>query len=188
QRAHALNPTNPDICNNIGASLQGLRRDEEAILWFDKAIGMRPGFATALMNNACSLSQIGRIDEAATLYQRVKSFDPDNGDAEWNLSFLHLVTGQFEAGWTEREVRWKTQMRPAHYPDFSQPPWRGEGDIAGKTILVHADEGLGDTLQFARYIPMLAARGARVILVVDQPALTLLSGLPGIAECLLLLA
>jgi tetratricopeptide (TPR) repeat protein len=184
QRAHALNPTNPDICNNIGASLQGLCRDEEAILWFDKAIGMRPGFATALMNKACSLSQIGRIDEAATLYQRVKSFDPDNDDAEWNLSFLHLVTGKFESGWTEREVRWKTQMRPAHYPNFTEPRWFGQDDINGKTILIHADEGLGDTLQFVRYLPMLAARGARVVFVVEDALYPLLSGLPGVAQCL----
>jgi tetratricopeptide (TPR) repeat protein len=183
ERAHALNPANPDICNNIGASLQGLRRDEDAIPWFDKAIALRSNFATALMNKACSLSQMRQIEQAAALYHRVKTFDPENGDAEWNLSFLHLVAGNFEAGWTEREVRWKTQMRPAHYPNFSQPRWLGEVDIDGKTILIHADEGFGDTLQFARYLPMLAARGARVVFVVEEALYTLLAGLPGVAEC-----
>jgi tetratricopeptide (TPR) repeat protein len=184
QRAHALNPGNADICNNIGASLQGLRRDEDAIPWFDKAIGLRANFATALMNKACSLSQMLRIEEAAALYQRVKTFDPGNGDAEWNMSFLHLVAGNLEDGWAEREVRWTTGMRPAHYPNFSQPRWHGEGDIEGKTILIHADEGLGDTIQFARYLPMLAARGARVVFVVEEPLYPLLSGLPEIAQCL----
>ncbi|MHB8272132.1 tetratricopeptide repeat protein [Bradyrhizobium sp.] len=184
RRAYALNPMSPDICNNIGASLQCLRRDEEAILWFDRAIGMRPNFATALMNKASSLSQMRRIEEAAAIYHHVKTFDPDNADAEWNMSFLHLLTGNFEAGWTEREVRWKTQMRPAHYPSFSQPRWLGRDSVEGKTILIHSDEGLGDTIQFARYIPMLAARGARVVLVVEGALHPLLSGLPGVAECL----
>jgi tetratricopeptide (TPR) repeat protein len=184
RREAALDPASPDICNNIGASLQGLRRDEEAILWFDKAIGMRPNFATALMNKASSLSQMRRIEEAASIYHHVKTFDPDNADAEWNMSFLHLLTGNFEAGWVEREVRWKTLMRPAHYPSFSQQMWLGRESLEGKTILVHSDEGLGDTIQFARYIPMLAARGGRVVLVVEEALYPLLSGLPGVVECL----
>jgi tetratricopeptide (TPR) repeat protein len=184
RRAHALNPTSPDICNNIGASLQGLRRDEEAVLWFDRAIGMRPNFATALMNKASSLSQMRRIEEATAIYHHVKTFDPDNTEAEWNISFLHLLTGNYEAGWGEREVRWKTQLCPAHYPSFSQPRWLGQDRLEGKTILIHSDEGLGDTIQFARYIPMLAAQGARVVLVVEKPLYPLLSSLPGVAECL----
>jgi tetratricopeptide (TPR) repeat protein len=184
RRAAALNPTSPDICNNIGASLQGLRRDEEAISWFDRALGMRPGFVTALMNKASSLSQMRRIEEAAAIYHHVKTLDPDNADAEWNISFLHLLTGDFEAGWAGREVRWKTQLRPAHYPHFSQPRWLGQDSVKGKTIVIHSDEGLGDTIQFARYIPMLAARGARVVLVVEEALHPLLSGLPGVAECL----
>ena len=73
---------------------------------------------------------------------------------------------------------------PVPYPKFSQPMWLGEGPIDGKTILIHVDEGLGDTIQFIRYVPMVAARGARVILVVERPLYPLLSGLSGIAQCL----
>jgi hypothetical protein len=113
-----------------------------------------------------------------------KDVDPDNAEAEWNISFLHLLTGNYEAGWAEREVRWKTQLCPAHYPSFSQPRWLGQDRLEGKTILIHSDEGLGDTIQFARYIPMLAAQGARVVLVVEKPLYPLLSRLPGVAECL----
>jgi hypothetical protein len=76
------------------------------------------------------------------------------------------------------------QARPGSYPQFPQPVWRGDVDIKGKTILVLEDEGLGDTIQFARYIPMLAARGARVILRVGDPLHPLLSGLPDVAECI----
>jgi tetratricopeptide (TPR) repeat protein len=184
QRAYALNAANPETCNNAGAALQFLGRDAEALPWFDRALKLRPNFIMAWMNRASSLQQMHRFEEAMAAYQRVTTMDPGNADAAWNLSLIDMLHGNFEAGWTGREARWN-KADPGVYPTFSQPRWFGE-DIAGKTILICADEGLGDTIQFARYVPMVAARGARVILVVDRPALTLLSGLPGIAECLLL--
>jgi tetratricopeptide (TPR) repeat protein len=183
RRAHALSPANPEICNNIGACLQWLRRDDEALPWFDKALALRPGFIIALNNRASSLTQIRRIDAAAAVYRQVQAIDPGNAEAEWNLSFLHLLTGDFEAGWAAREVRWRAHMRPSAYPHFAQPMWRGETGIEGKTILVYADEGLGDTIQYARYVPMLAARGARVVLAVQEALQPLLSGLSGVSQC-----
>jgi tetratricopeptide (TPR) repeat protein len=181
-RAHALNPASADICNNIGACLQPLRRDEEALPWFDQAIALRPDFTTALINKASSLTQMLRINEAIATYHQVKKIDPDNGDVEWSLALLDLLTGNFEAGWAGREVRWRADMRPATYPDFDQPMWRGE-DVRGKTVLIYADEGIGDTIQFARYAPMLAARGARVVLAVQETVQPLLSGPPGVSLC-----
>jgi hypothetical protein len=80
-----------------------------------------------------------------------------------------LLTGNFESGWISREARW-TKADPIPYPAFDRPMWLGKEPVEGKTILVHVDEGLGDTIQFARYLPMLSARGARVILVVESPA------------------
>jgi hypothetical protein len=94
-----------------------------------------------------------------------------------------MLTGNFEAGWIGREARWR-RANPGIYPKFLVPRWFGETDIAGKTIVVCADEGLGDTIQFARYVPDVAALGARVILVVDPPAHKLLSGMPGVSQCL----
>src|ERR1700744_3441957 len=94
-----------------------------------------------------------------------------------------MLTGDFERGWAGREARWR-RANPGIYPKFSEPRWLGEPDIAGKTIVICADEGLGDTIQFARYVPMVVALGARVILVVEPPAQALLSGMPGIALCL----
>jgi tetratricopeptide (TPR) repeat protein len=183
RRAHALRPGSPEICNSIGASLHGLRRDEEALPWFDKAIGLKPDFVTALINKALSLTQLRRLDEAVTVFLDVKAIDPDNADAELNLSLLHLMTGNFEAGWAEREARWNGPMRPASYPKFSEPIWLGDVSVEGKTVLVQEDEGLGDTVQFVRYLPMLAARGARVILVVRDSVYPLLSGLSGVSQC-----
>src|SRR6185437_2286867 len=150
--------------------------------WFDRAIGLKPDFVDALNNKAVALSGIHRFEEACAAYERVEAVDPGNVGAEWNLALLHLLMGNFEAGWAGREAHWKTD-RQSTYPKFSQPRWFGEGNIEGNTILVCADEGLGDTIQFARYVPEIAARGARVILAVEESARALLSGLPGVAQC-----
>jgi tetratricopeptide (TPR) repeat protein len=183
-QAHSLNPTNPETCSNIGTLLHLLSRDEDALRWFDKAVELRPNFVTALVNKAFTLTQVRRPDEALAAFHQVKTLDPNNADNEFHLSLLNLLTGNFEAGWQGREARWRMQSRPGSYPQFSQPVWHGDVDIHGKTILVLEDEGLGDTIQFARYIPMLAQRGARVILRVGDPLHPLLSELSGVAECI----
>ncbi len=183
-RAHALDPTSFDVCNNIGAALHWLRRDQEALPWFDKALALRPDSIPALINKASALTQIGRIDTAIDVYRQVQAIAPDNADAAWNLALIALLKGDFEAGWAGREVRWRAHMRPAGYPHFAQAMWRGEDGIDGKTILIYADEGMGDSIQFARYVPPLAARGARVILAVQEPLLRLLEGLPGVSLCI----
>jgi tetratricopeptide (TPR) repeat protein len=182
-RAYALDPANAETCSNIGAALQWLRRDADALPWFDKAVALKPDHVTALVNKAFALTQLQRLDEAFAAYAEARAIAPNKATVDWSLSFLHLLTGNFEAGWAWREARWKSHLPPA-YPIFSQPMWVGDGDIDGKTILVYPDEGLGDTIQFARYIPMLAARGARVVLAVDEPLYPLLSGLDGVSQCL----
>jgi hypothetical protein len=148
--------------------LQSLGRDEEALPWFDKALKLRPDFITAFTNKASSLQQLHRFDEAFAIYRHVKTIAPDCAQADWSLSLLQMLHGDFEAGWAGREARWKAHA--VAYPK-------------GKTILICADEGLGDSIQFARYVPMVAARGARIILVVDDAAYPLLSALSGVAQC-----
>jgi tetratricopeptide (TPR) repeat protein len=183
RRAHALDPNDVDICNNIGGLLQFLGREEEALPWLDKALGLRPDNLEALANKAVWLARDHRFDEAFATYDRLGMLDPGNATTEWNLSLLQLLTGNFEAGWAGREVRWR-KVPPPEYPALSQPKWLGDASIEGKTILVCADEGLGDTIQFARYVPMLAARGGRVILSVPGSLCSLLSTLPVVAQCL----
>ncbi len=183
-KAHALDPTNPIPCNNMGASLQSLRRDEEALPWLDRVTALKPDFHTASRNKAVSLIALGRFDEAIAVLRHVRTHEPDNAEVEWDLSLLLLMAGDFEAGWTAREARWRSRMRPASYPHFSQAMSLGDTELAGKTVLIQEDEGLGDTLQFVRYVPMLAARGARVILVVRDQLYPLLSDYPGVAECI----
>jgi tetratricopeptide (TPR) repeat protein len=182
--AHTLDPGNIETRNNIGDALQSFGRYEEALPWFDRALELRPRYPIALINKAASLTALRRFDEAIAVYHRVDAIDPGNAEAAWNLSLVQLLTGDFEAGWTGREARWNRKTRQADQPKLSKVMWLGQEAIEGKTILVHADEGLGDTIQFVRYVPMMAERGARVILAVQAPAQALLSDFPGVSECI----
>ena len=189
KRAQALarDPASADICNDIGVTLQKLHRHgEEALAWFDRALDLRPDFVRALINKAFTLSEMQRFDEAVMLYRHAKRIDPENAEPDWNVALIQLLNGDFEAGWAGREARWKVSslQGTANYPKFRQPMWLGEENIEGKTILVCADEGLGDTIQFVRYAPMLTALGARVILLPQESLYPLLSGLPGVSQCL----
>jgi tetratricopeptide (TPR) repeat protein/ADP-heptose:LPS heptosyltransferase len=182
QRAHALDPANPHICNNAGVILRSLGREEEALQWFDRTVALQPDSVEALNNRAVSLGQLQRFDEAFAAYRIVKALAPDNAEIDWNLATLHLLIGNFAAGWAGREARWK-RVPGSPYPEFTQPKWLGQEAVEGKTIVVCTDEGLGDTIHFVRYVPMLAARGARVILIVSDPLVSVLSRLPGVSQC-----
>jgi tetratricopeptide (TPR) repeat protein len=184
RQAHALDPADPVACNNIGEALLWLGRSDEALPWFDQALKLRPDVVDVLVNKGFALLQVHRFDAAFETYHRVQALDPDHAGGAYHLAHLHLLTGNFEAGWAAREARWEMPEFSTEYPKFSQARWLGKESIDGKTILVRFDEGLGDTIQFARYVPMLAARGARVILVVQDALCPLLSKLPGVSACL----
>lgn len=184
RRAYALDAANPDTCNIIAASLRCLCRDEEALPWCDKAIELRPDHIFALNHKARAFRELRRFDEAVAIYLRMKALDPISFEIDRGIEHIHLLTGNIEAGWARREALWKARVPLDYYPKFSQPIWLGEETVEGKTLLIYADEGLGDTIHFARYVPMIAARGASVILVVDKSLHPLLSALPGVSQCL----
>jgi tetratricopeptide (TPR) repeat protein len=180
--AHVLDPTQPDICNNAAIFLQRLGRFDEAVSWFDRALERQPDYPAASTNKAAALTNLHRFTEACAIYDEIKSRYPDHLEARWARSLLDLLMGNFEAGWAGREVRYD-------HPEivkfaFDQPIWLGKEQINGKTILIHTDEGLGDTIQFARYVPMVAAKGARVVLLVPDALCPLLSELDGVSQCL----
>jgi tetratricopeptide (TPR) repeat protein len=183
RRAHQIDPANAGICSNIGVVLNELGRYQEALPWLAKACAMQPDNLDALNNLADTQAQLGQFTEAAATYDRVKAIDPDNANAALGAAHLDLLHGNFEAGWTGREARWKVAGLPIVYPRFSQPMWLGQHDIAGKTILIYADEGMGDAIQLVRYVPMLTALGAKVVLAVHKPLVPLLSGVAGVAQC-----
>jgi len=183
ERVHLLDPTNADAPNQMGNNLAALGRYEEALSWYDRAITLRDGHA--LRNKAIMLGQIGRFDEALAAYRQAVAEYPAEAGLEWNLALLQLLIGDFEAGWAGREAaRWRIPELVEVCPMLSRPIWQGAEPIDGKTILVRPDEGLGDVIQFVRYVPMLAERGAHVILIVQDELYPLLSRFPGVAQCL----
>ncbi len=184
ERALALDPTNADTCNNAGNLLRSLGRDEEALPWFDRSLALAPDVASTLVNKAIALVELQRFEEAFACYHRARAIDPGDAAVDWNLALLQMLTGDFEAGWAGREARWKVPAFAAAHQELPRPIWLGKQPVDGKTILINIDEGLGDTIQFARYVPMLAARGARIILAVREPLCPLLSELDGVSQCL----
>ncbi|WP_426608948.1 tetratricopeptide repeat protein [Bradyrhizobium sp. McL0616] len=182
EKSIALDPGLADAHNKLGILHARLGRMEQAVARFDRALELRPDFSAALSNKALVLLNLQLLDEAFATFRRSLTVDPGNAPAIYNLATLQLLTGDFERGWLGREARWKL---PVGLLDrgFSQSLWLGDQPIEGKTILLHADEGLGDSIQFARYVPMVAGLGARVILEVQPPIRQLLAGVPGVANC-----
>ncbi len=146
------------------------------------AIALRRGYAEAYNNSGAALYLLKRYDEARANFDQALARDANYADAHWNKAQLTLLQGDFAQGWAEHEWRWKMSAVNHAAPDFAQPLWRGDAVLAGKTILLHSEQGLGDTIQFCRYAPLIAARGARVILEVQKPLKRLLTGLPGVAD------
>jgi tetratricopeptide (TPR) repeat protein len=184
KRAHELEPGNADICNSVGVFLRRLGREEQALAWFDRALEIRPNSIAARSNKSFALSQLHRFADAIAVYDEVEATDPGKAEADLYASLLHLLTGNFELGWAGRESRTKVSSPQIVRLEFSQPRWLGEERIDGKTILLHTDEGLGDAIQFLRYVPMVAALGARVVVVVPDALCPLLSGLKGVSQCI----
>jgi len=183
-KAHALAPHDPDIANSLGCVLQNLDRHDEAIAVFDKAIGIRPAFAEAFNHRATSLAELHRFDEAFAGFERAIVLKPDLADAHWNAALFRLLTGDFASGWAARE--WGRKCGAVGFVEraFEAPLWLADAPLAGKTILLHGDEGLGDTIQFCRYATLVAAKGARVLLEVDVLLQPLLAGVDGVTHCL----
>ncbi|CCE07753.1 putative TPR domain protein [Bradyrhizobium sp. STM 3843] len=184
RRAHSLDPKNPDFCVNVGDALLWLDRVEEGLEWFERALELRPFLLSALESKGRALRRLHRLVEATAVYHQLRAIDPTNARLEFALATHHLWLGNFEAGWREREARWRVPGLPIHFPDGPGALWLGEESIAAKSILIYSDEGLGDAIQFTRYVPLLAAQGARVVLVVQDSLQDLLSTLPGVSLCL----
>jgi tetratricopeptide (TPR) repeat protein len=180
--ALAVKPDAPEIHNNRGNALLDLNRPDEALASFDHALTLRPGYTEALVNRANALHDLNHSQEAIESCEAALAINPELAEAHWNKSLEQLLRGDFAQGFANYEWRWK---RAGNTPrDFGVPQWRG-GDIGGKTILLHAEQGFGDTIQFVRYVPMLAARGAKIVLEVPdslQPLLGETDGLVAIVS------
>ena len=178
--ALALAPGHPLLQYNRGVALLKLGRYAEALAMNDGALAALPEHVGALINRGRALAQLNRLDEATASYDRVIARHKDHADAHFNKALALLTRGDYRAGFAGYEWRWRRTGMPAQ-KSRGRPLWRGEYPLARKTILLHAEQGLGDTIQFARYVPLLAAQGGKIVLEV-QPALKpLLTGLAGAA-------
>jgi len=181
-RALALRPGHADALTGRGNALAALGRPAAAVASFDAALAARPDYAEALANRGNALIDLGRLDAAAASYRRAQAIRPGYAEALWNEGVCRLMAGDYAGGWPLHEWRWQTAPLAADARGFAPPQWRGDADLAGRTILLHAEQGLGDTLQFCRYAPLVARAGARVVLEVQAPLVPLLAGLDGVAQ------
>jgi tetratricopeptide (TPR) repeat protein len=202
ERAIQLKPLEPTFHNSLGTTHNDSRRYELAASAYQRAIQLKADYSDAWNNLGCVLRELGRLDEATEAiatalrfdprragthvnlaivrtsqerfpdaiesYSRAIAIQPDFPDAHYSLGMLYLLLGDMERGWPEY------QWRPTLAPRFSKPIWKGE-DLSGKTIVLHDEQGLGDTIQFVRYVPMLAEKGAKVIMACQEELTRLLS-------------
>jgi tetratricopeptide (TPR) repeat protein len=178
-RALALRSDHVSALSNRGGALYGMGRLDDAMASLDQALTIKPDHAEALISRGNFLTNLKRFDEAVVSYRRAFASERHAAEAHFSESLCRLLTGDFERGLEQYEWRWETPRGRKDKRDFTQPLWLGADDISGKTVLLHAEQGLGDTLQFCRYAPLIAARGARVILEVQEPLRTLMDNLDG---------
>lgn len=179
-RAVALRPDDPRPHDFRGRALRDLGRYEEALAAAEQSVRLQPDDAGGLNSLGNTLRALGRLEEAAEAYRHAIEAEPNPGPMRFNLGICRLLAGDYAAGWPDYEYRWTTERMARAKPRFHQPLWLGREPIAGRRILLHAEQGLGDTIQFSRYAPMVAALGATVILGVQPDLRPLLSGLPDV--------
>jgi tetratricopeptide (TPR) repeat protein len=180
-RALGLRPDHAGTHYNRGNALLDLKRPAESLASFDRALAIDPLYVDALNNRAGALRALRRPAEALASFDRALAIAPDDAETHLNRACARLLLGDFERGLAEYEWRWKTPHAARFRRDFAQPLWLGEVALEGRTILLHAEQGLGDAIQFVRFAPLVAARAGKVVLEVQTPLKSLLCGLEGVS-------
>jgi tetratricopeptide (TPR) repeat protein len=179
-RSLALKRDVPEVLNNRGVALAALDRADEALQEFIHAAAVAGDRPEAHTNMGVLFKSIGRYRQAALSFERALSVKHDDPTASFELAFLHLTLGELREGWPLYEARFRVPALATAKRDFGGVPrWHGTDPLAGKTILVYAEQGLGDAIQFARYVPLLREKGAAVVFEVMPQLASLLGTLPG---------
>jgi len=178
----ALNPKSEMAYANLAAVLVEMQDHDQALEACEQALQINPAMTMAHCNRAASFKALNRLPEAAAAYRGAIDSSPQFPEAHFGLSQILLLAGDLQAGWEEYEWRWKLKeygwLRNMH-GTFAQPRWGGES-LAGKRLLVYAEQGLGDAIQFIRFIPELKRFGGHVILAVHPPLMKLFAGFAGV--------
>ncbi|HYV34970.1 MAG TPA: tetratricopeptide repeat protein [Gemmataceae bacterium] len=178
-QAVRLDPGFAQAHNNMGKAYSLYDQPEEAIQRFQQALRLNPNFTEAYCNLGTVHKHRCEYDEAAAFYEQAFRLEPEHPAVRWSRSLLWLLLGDFDRGWPEYEWRW---ARPGFIRrDFPKPYWDGSM-LRGRTILLHSEQGLGDTIQFIRYVPLVKAQGGRVIVECQPPLAKLLANAKGIDE------
>lgn len=174
----ALEPNNAAHHSNLGNALRSVSRCEEALQHHFRAVGIADNYVEGFFNLGLTLRDMGRLEEAQGCFQRALQLAPNHVRAQVEIAVTKLMRGDLEAGFAEYETRRQLPEHPQ--PEFREPAWHGE-DLTGKRLLVYPEQGLSDGLQFVRYAPLLRARGARVVTLV-QPLLRDILRLSGLLD------
>lgn len=176
----ALNvaPKFPEALNNMGNVLAKMGRLEDARLSFQEAVAQKPDYTIAYNHLGSALLGLGRLDEAVASYEEAIALDPEFAEAHFNMGRLYLLMGRLKEGW--KEYGWRRQVAEFNHAQrpYAEPVWDG-GDPDGKTLFFYPEQGLGDLLQFVRYLPLVAARGGQVILEMPTQMARLFEGFDG---------
>ncbi len=163
QRALAIDPNHVSTLNNLGNALSEKGRFSDAVVQYEKAVALSPDYSDAINNLGTALEETGQRDRAMECYQRARQLDPDAVSPPWNIALLQLLRGDYENGWKGYENRWRQKKQSRSKRNFSQPMPANVEQMKGKRILLHAEQGFGDVLQFCRYVPLVAEWAGEVI-------------------------
>ncbi len=178
-RLLAGNPNHFEALGNRANALLKLNRAEDALATYDRALALVPDNPQLLTNRAVALRRLDRPHEALMCTRKALAVASDFAPARFVESMVRLTLGDF-AGWRDYEARWLVGFLAAQRRTFAVPQWLGTPSLAGKAVLLHSEQGFGDTIQFVRYAPLVAARGAAVILQVQPQLVRLLSSMAGV--------
>ncbi|MFH1159088.1 MAG: tetratricopeptide repeat protein [Pseudomonadota bacterium] len=179
QRALESSPANPSILTNYGNCLTDFGRKDEALAAHALAVKARPEDFLARKNYAIALCEFGEFEESLLHLQVAQKIKPQDAGVAWDIALSYLYLGRLQEGWKSFEARWKMPSMKKRACDA--PLWQGE-DLSGKTILIYEEQGFGDSILCSRYIPMVCARGGKVILECKKPLHRLFSSLQGISR------
>jgi len=178
--ALSLRPNDHTILNNLGVALRGVGALDAAIATYRQALAVAPDDAMAWNNLGVACTESRALDEGIAAYRRASLLDPTAADPHYNLALSLLLRGDYPEGWREMEWRWQTKTFLKQKQTIDAPAWRGE-PLGDGVLLLHDEQGLGDTVQMCRFVA-LAAQRARVVLQVQRPLVGLLGGLTGVAR------
>jgi len=175
-----IRPHFPVAYNNLGNTLRMQRRLDESLACLDEALKLKPDYVNAHKNKGTTLTWAGRLDDAVESYRQALRFGPEDAETHKNLGVIRLLQGKFEEGW--REYEWWRKMHRTYHPATGQPAWDGS-PLDGKTILLVAEQGLGDTIHFIRYAAVLKERfDCRIVALCPKPLLPLLKSFKAIDQ------